>query len=67
MENGDRLSSYRSRDDDVTNCSIPQGPPWSWSLSITNFGKDDALVQIDTIEGNVTESRSAVSWRTGKN
>ena len=46
-------NTYGCLDDDVPDGSVSEGDPGRWAVGIPNQRKNDALVKVDAIVGNV--------------
>ena len=49
-----RIGTYSSLNDDVPNGSVAKSGPGGRAVGIPDLGKNEALVEVDAIIGNVT-------------
>ena len=46
--------TYSDLNNDVSDCSITKGRPWSWATSVADLLEDDTLVEVDAVVSNIT-------------
>jgi hypothetical protein len=53
----DLAATYSNLDNDVPDGSVAKSIPWGRTVGITDFGKDDTLIEVDTVVCNITNQK----------